>query len=1850
MIALLHRFITLVAGLCLLCGVHNVTAAMVEEDVPMPATSFYRAVNMNGAALTIDGNSWTASSGAANFSFTGGTFENQSVTLSPSTDTNRATMIRSSVWGSNVTANMSAVPNGYYKIYVYVWEDNWAETFSISLEGTTAVSNYNSGTAGTWAKLGPFIRNITDGIINLSTSGGDANISGIEVWSVSAPPVVANPIPDHTAIVGDAFTYTVAANAFTDPDAGTTLSLSATLSNGNPLPSWLAFNSTTRKFSGTPTSGDITSINIRVTATDGDTDVSDEFTLTVANGFYRAINLNGSALSIDGNSWEASSGAANFSMSGISFSNQSVTLIPTTDANRTTMIRSSIYSTPSVNITSVPNGVYDVYVYVWEDNFNENYSLSIEGSTVVSNALTGAAGEWQRLGPYRRTISDGAINVSGTGSVNLSGVELYRASTGDVVLEVTVTPATFSLAAGQARRLARIVLPDAGDNQDVTWSSSGTSVATVDATGLVRAVSPGTATITATSVHGAYSGSSTITVQTAGTNMIANPEFDQGLDHWIITDYAGTPANSATVVQGAGLSGNNALYIDIANTTPDDWRYQVKAALPFRLEVGHTYQISFMAIAQATRNLTVSLWGESALLNHFYSVVQVGTSPQTFSLTYTCNDSDVNAETNFSLAFYTAIGALNDVWIDKVSVADVTGITQVTGVSVSPPTLNINAGSTAQLSKTIAPANATNQDVTWSSNNPAVATVNGSGLVTAVSAGTATITVTTANGNHTATTAVTVNTATPPTMLESVLERYAFQYKYDGRDRMTHKKVPGAGWVYMVYDNRDRLVMTQDANQRVKSPREWTFTKYDALNRSVSTGIYSDNENNSQEDMQNSINLFYASAAADEWFEVSGSTVHGYTNNSFPDVANPDAYLTVTYYDNYTFTSNIPDSSQYVFDNNQITASGNEPGQESENFTRVKGQITGVKIRNLDTNDWYWTVNYYDNRYRVIQTVADNSKGGIDRMTSVYDFTGKVLRTKTDHSIASGPVASTERRMHYDHAGRLLQTDHKTGSDPFVTLAKNEYNALGQPVRKGLHSTDNGVSFKQQVDYRYNIRGWLTRINDSELSSIDGGPKDYFGMNLSYEKLMEDEELPESPFRYNGNIRAVTYSVNQGLGLNDAQLEISEPTERGYWFSYDAMNRLRSADANQKTEYWNYKYSYSEGPIYYDLNGNILYLDRIGENQQSDFDALEYDYDGNRLISVTDWDNAEWGFIDGNTSDTDYFYDANGNMVTDLNKGISTIQYNYLNLPARVEKNTGEYIKYIYDATGAKLSQEVYNASELQKKSDYMGEFFYENDTLRFIHHDEGRVVINEQNPEYQYYLKDHLGNNRATFTATPRTDTFVATMETDSQAEEEQHFGNYMAVTNDLLDYTDQGSQYDKVLVLNGGYNGQVGLAKSFAVVPGDVISATVYAKYTGGTGGVSNIANFAAALTGAFSMPAPPPGIDGSSAFEALNTVGMAIAGGARDDNDGAPKGFINILVFDKDFNIVDFAFQQIDASYVQGGGPKVFYPALHVESLIRQPGYAYVFLSNEGANEQQIGFDDYEVQHIHSDVIGANEYYPFGLTFNNYQRENSVTNKFKFQGQEHIDDLNLGWDSFRWRNHQPDIGRFFNIDPLADKYTHYSPYVFSGNEVTSAIELEGLEPLRLREGVQTLIIVNLGFAGNPPDGYTQAENSGVMDEQLGSISTLDNGPTQVGVYTSSRRGNTNDDIASTIVSFKESNPDGKVIAVGHSLGADNLVEMAQENSKVTIDKMILLDLFDYIPSTTISDNVKDVTNFHQDNEIPYGYEVKADNKNATMVENIPVQGSTHTSIDDNLTAGIISMINRLIESYDKSQKRGN
>ncbi|MBI3856620.1 MAG: hypothetical protein HY293_13115 [Planctomycetes bacterium] len=151
---------------------------------PGPAGAvFYRAANLNGPATVIDGRRWDGKA-AKDLAFsTDGAFENQNVVLNPPTDDARAAMIRSSAFSSAGTAaKFYGVPPGTYLVYAYFWEDNNPEIYDIFVQGKEVLKGYNSGPAGHWDKLGPYPAVVTEGVLEVHTSGGHANFSGLEVW------------------------------------------------------------------------------------------------------------------------------------------------------------------------------------------------------------------------------------------------------------------------------------------------------------------------------------------------------------------------------------------------------------------------------------------------------------------------------------------------------------------------------------------------------------------------------------------------------------------------------------------------------------------------------------------------------------------------------------------------------------------------------------------------------------------------------------------------------------------------------------------------------------------------------------------------------------------------------------------------------------------------------------------------------------------------------------------------------------------------------------------------------------------------------------------------------------------------------------------------------------------------------------------------------------------------------------------------------------------------------------------------------------------------------------------------------------------------------------------------------------------------------------------------------------------------------------------------------------------------------------------------------------------------------------------------------------------------------------
>ena len=552
------------------------------------------------------------------------------------------------------------------------------------------------------------------------------------------------------------------------------------------------------------------------------------------------------------------------------------------------------------------------------------------------------------------------------------------------------------------------------------------------------------------------------------------------------------------------------------------------------------------------------------------------------------------------------------------------------------------------------------------------------------------------------------------------IKQFCYYYEYDARKRLILKRLPGVEPVYLVYNQRDQLVLTQDGNMR--TPKEWLFTKYDVFNRPVMTGIYQHSIVLDQVDMQNEVNN------NSYYYEIyNGSGDYGYSNQTFPVTSTSNSeILTINWYDNYDFLNLSSITGNYSFDGSQISFNYLEDNHES---THTRGMVTGTMTSILPNSEIalpagigsLYSAIYYDKYSRVIQTISDNHKGGLDIVSNRINFTGDVLLTKENHSAGSTSII-VQHEFGYDNGKRLTTTKHKiNGQDP-VTLSDNKYEELGRLKRKYLHEVSS--SALQTVNYQYNIRGWLTDIND-----VTTLGNDKFAMKLNYTN--------DSHAQYNGNIASMKW--------NTAMFNTQE-----YLFEYDKANRLKNALTTMETG--NYSTSYT-----YDYNGNLENLTRkgrLGSGTTYGFiDDLTYTYTGNQLLSVNDVNDIYYqlnGFSDNYSfSGDEYSYDSNGNMVSDQNKSLDSIVYNVLNLPQQINISTdgNNEINYLYTANGQKLMKQTRIDNAVEQTVDYIGNFVYEDGILTYLLTDEGRVIVNTNGTfEYQYNLKDHLGNTRITF------------------------------------------------------------------------------------------------------------------------------------------------------------------------------------------------------------------------------------------------------------------------------------------------------------------------------------------------------------------------------------------------------------------------------------------------------------------------------------------------------------------------
>jgi RHS repeat-associated protein len=912
------------------------------------------------------------------------------------------------------------------------------------------------------------------------------------------------------------------------------------------------------------------------------------------------------------------------------------------------------------------------------------------------------------------------------------------------------------------------------------------------------------------------------------------------------------------------------------------------------------------------------------------------------------------------------------------------------------------------------------------------------------------------------------------TVNSTIANELCFRYEYDGRGNQAIKKVPGAGQLWFVYDARDRVAMSQDSVLR--SNEKWLFIKYDSENRPDSTGTITDPSH-------------YASLAYHDslaYYSTNYPTVGSYTNE----------LLTMTFYDDYswvsTYSAPVGSSMATTYTSNSsyfITTYNTSPtyAVAVTPYVVTRGAKTGSMQKVIGTTSTYlYTSDFYDDRSRLIQSQSVNYTGAIDTMTAQFNFCSMALRQLTNHKKNSNTVQNhiVVVKTDYDQIMRRRHTymniDNAASDQLIDSLG---YNELGQLVSKYLGN---------QVDsliYTYNIRGWLTGINKNYVA---GTANHYFGMEIGYNST--SSVAPGNSYLYpqlNGNIEGIVWK-GAGSGIN-----------RKYDFSYDPASRVTAAAFLQNTTGTSWdktQIDFSVSGITYDANGNLQTMTQRGftVGGSSPIDSLTYNYinpdSSNRLIEVTDAVNnptsllEDFHYNSSTKQSTDYAYDGNGNLTKDNNKAIDNITYNFLNLPQLVHIKGEGNVTYTYDAGGNKLAKVISDSvAGLATTITYIGNFEYQQrspiaspgsgtDTLQLISHEEGRARwayhkyttgTTAYKFEYDFYEQDHLGNVRTVLTQERDTTNYLATMEPQFRTTEVQLFGNitstsyawnnvpnYLSILSSQMNlYTNPNDSCAKVDSTSSGGQ-KVGPNLLLKVMSGDTVNLSVQCYYVSPGGGSTNNSSFSDVLNslsnGLVNLTGGAHGTlsnltsSGSTVYNGLSSFLSA------DDtaHSGYPKAYLNWIFLDDQFNYVSSLSGSVLAasSTYPAGAMNLVAPGGPI--AMNKSGYIYIWVSNETTG-WDVYYDNLSIQYKQGPLLEENHYYPFGLMMAGISdkaiKTSYVENKNRYnfgtelQNKEFSDGTGLEMYDAGFRTLDPQLGRFTQIDPMAEKTQFSSTYAF-------------------------------------------------------------------------------------------------------------------------------------------------------------------------------------------------------------------
>ncbi len=861
---------------------------------------------------------------------------------------------------------------------------------------------------------------------------------------------------------------------------------------------------------------------------------------------------------------------------------------------------------------------------------------------------------------------------------------------------------------------------------------------------------------------------------------------------------------------------------------------------------------------------------------------------------------------------------------------------------------------------------------------------------------------------------------------QTILGDLCYQYKYDYRNRLVEKKLPGKGWEYIVYDKLDRPILTQDQN--LKSENTWLFTKYDAFGRVAYTGTFGGvGTRESFQNLVNGLTVFYEQRTTTPT-TVGDITLYYTANQAYP--FSPLEVLTVNYYDDYIDT---------MTDMGAMNLPASVYGVTVSNATKGLPTVSRVRVLDDTTNDWIIFLTGYDDKGQVIYTRSVNEYLDTnDVVMSQLDFTGKPLETTTIHSKTGHDAITTKDYFTYDHMGRLATHMQRIDDAPTQLIAHNQYDELGQLISKkvggelyetgytaiddvaigadGLiykttstHNWDAALATKGVLEHDGGVsfsvpqQGYIMQVglNDENVHSGTGGMDYYirfrFSNGQSYFRCYARngagqvvEILPNNSYA-SGDTFAVERQgdqinyIHNGTVVIGYQLQVSFPSFVGDTSFYSPNAGIKdlelyAIDINKSLQTVDYKYN---------IRGWLTDINDVAGKQKR-IDLFNFRINYNR--------------IDGSTTGTPLY---NGNIAQTLWKTDNE------------DKNIRSY-NYSYDVLNRITDANGYKGLKINSMTAYR------NHNVEAIEYDRNgnifSLIRNGSNDDETAY---GIWDNLTYYYAANRL------QEVEDNAP--------------LPAYKDMGFK-DGASIGNDYYydaNGNMTIDKNKGIVKITYNHLNLPEKITINNGSQSGTITYVYDATGVKLKKTLVSGTNPTVHTEyAGNYVysNMESVGSLQLQFFNHPEGYIEPVI-----NNTTKSVKGYDA-----GSGEITYSA-----------FKYVFQYKDHLGNIRLSYSDNDLNgtiNPATEIIEESNYYPFGLKQNGYNTTitgsgNALAQNWDYQGKESQEELGFNWHDFGARNYDASIGRWLSIDPLSEEFFEWSPYTAMNDNPINYIDPTGM-----------------------------------------------------------------------------------------------------------------------------------------------------------------------------------------------------